>query len=60
MGILTPDEMANIKADPKRVILALIDTAKRTTDLETVYNDETGESFSWDEVYESLGVDKNS
>lgn len=34
----------------KRMILALIDTAKRTTDLENVYNDETGESFSWDEI----------
>lgn len=59
MGILTPDELANIKPiDPKRVILALIDTAKRTTDLENVYNDETGEHFSWDEVYETLGIDK--
>lgn len=36
-----------------KVIGALIDTARRTTDLEYVYNDSTGESCSWDEVMEA-------
>jgi hypothetical protein len=31
----------------KGFLRALIDTAKRTTDLEAVYNDETGMSFDW-------------
>jgi hypothetical protein len=29
----------------------LIDTAKRTTDLESVYNDADGTSVYWEEVY---------
>lgn len=32
------------------VIDALIDTVTRTTDLENIYNDDTGQSFSIDEV----------
>ena len=54
MGILTPDEMAGLqdKVSSKNmdIIMALIDTVKHTTDLENVYNDTTGQSFSWEEV----------
>ena len=32
------------------VLDALIDTAARITDLENIYNDDTGQSFSMDEV----------
>lgn len=33
-----------------KVLRALIDTSIRATDLENVYNDDTGESFTWREV----------
>jgi hypothetical protein len=36
------------------IIEALIDTVERVTDLENVYNDKTGESFSWQEIKEAL------
>ena len=36
------------------IIKALIDTVERTTDLENVYNDKTGESFTWYEIKEAL------
>jgi hypothetical protein len=53
MGILTPDEMAKTILTSREVaiIKALVNTAERTTDLEKVYNDSTGESFTWYEVY---------
>jgi len=34
------------------VLECLIDTADRTTDLENVYNDTTGDCVGWDEVFE--------
>lgn len=34
-----------------RAFDCLVDTAERTTDLEHVYNDKTGEVVEWDEVH---------
>ena len=34
----------------KALLMALIDTAKRTTDLDGVYNDKTNQFFWWDDV----------
>lgn len=36
----------------QKVFAALIDTAQRTTSLDAVYNDKTGESFAWPQVFE--------
>lgn len=42
----------------KGFLRALIDTAKRTTDLESVYNDETGMSFDWADMKDLvIGLD---
>jgi hypothetical protein len=35
-----------------QIMDALIDTVQRTTDLEHVYNDTEGTSFTWDEVHD--------
>lgn len=37
-------------ASDRDIVMALIETAERETDMENVYNDETGQSFSWAEV----------
>jgi len=34
-----------------KAVDCLIDTVERTTDLDNVYNDKTGESLTWAEVY---------
>tara|TARA_R110002072_G_scaffold303138_1_gene495440 strand:+ start:49254 stop:49652 length:399 start_codon:yes stop_codon:yes gene_type:complete len=47
----------------KGLLLALIDTAKRSTDHEAVYDDERGTHYSWDEigkVLSGLGASKPS
>lgn len=60
MGMLTPDEMMNPKPNytvsnkQMDIIMALIDTAQRTTDLEGVYNDTCDSFYSWDEVFEMV------
>ena len=45
----------NRKADAKllRIMDALIYTCNNVTDLDNVYNDDTGESYSWAEVQEA-------
>ena len=43
--------------DRLRLVLeCLIDTAKRTTDLENVYSEEVGVSVSWEEVEEIMEI----
>ena len=37
-----------------RIVYALASTVKDCQELENVYNEKTGESFSWDEVYEEI------
>ncbi len=39
-----------------RVLDCLTDTAERTTDLEGVYDDDTGQYASWPEVYEACDL----
>ena len=39
----------------KEIILALVSTAKQATDLENVYDDDTGKSYPWWEVMEMVG-----
>ena len=38
------------------VLDCLIDTAERTTDLDGVYDDDTGQYASWPEVYEAYSL----
>ena len=54
----------HIVQDPKLVQLlsvveCLIDTAKRTTDLESVYDDKGQQDFTWAEVWESYQLLKD-
>ena len=38
------------------IVEALFDTTERTTDLENVYNDTTGDCLGWDEVIEVFNL----
>lgn len=40
----------------KKIVKALIDTVERTTDLDNVYNDKTGEQFWWVDVYDAFDI----
>ena len=39
-----------------KIVKALIDTVERTTDLDAVYNDKTGEDFWWTSVYDAFDI----
>lgn len=41
---------------PRGLLLALINTVKDNTDLENVYDDENGTSYSWEEVNRVLNA----
>lgn len=46
-SVIVLDDEPELALVDKGFLLALIDTAKRTTDLEAVYNDETNEDYLW-------------
>jgi len=55
---IVTDDSAEMALVNKGLLLALIDTAKRSTDLEAVYDDERGTHYNWDFIEELIdGLD---